>query len=104
MAKVCLNCGTQVQEDNVQFCPGCGQQLGVKGYKSGLLTAAKVFMIISCISMGWMIIPLFWLIPMTCKISNREKNNEKLSTGFKVCVLLFANVLSGIFLLCDNEA
>ena len=104
MAKVCLNCGTQVQEDNVQFCPSCGNQLGQKGYQSGLLTAAKVLMIISCVCIGWTIIPLAWLIPMTVKISKREKTSEKLSTGFKVCTLLFGSMLAGILLLCDSEA
>ena len=104
MAKVCLNCGTQVQDDNTQFCPGCGKQLGAKGHKSGLLTACKVLMILTCVAVGWTIIPLAWLIPMTCKISNREKKSEKLSTGFKVCTLLFANTLVGILLLCDSEA
>ena len=105
MAKVCLNCGTQVEDNNVNFCPSCGKELECpKGYKSGLLTVAKVFMIISCVVIGWTLIPLAWLIPMTCKISKRETSREKLSTGFKVCTLLFANTIAGILLLCDEEA
>ena len=104
MSKVCLNCGTQIPEDATQFCPSCGKKLGVNGYKSGLLTASKILMIISCVCIGWTLIPLAWLIPMTCKISGREKNSEKLSIGFKVCTLLFGNLISGILLLCDDEA
>lgn len=106
MVKVCLNCGTQTQDDNIQFCASCGKQFttGQGGYKSGLLTASKIFMILSCIATGWAIIPLAWLIPMTIKINNREKVNEKLSTGFKVCTLLFGNTIAGILLLCDGEA
>lgn len=104
MSKVCLNCGTQVDDNNTQFCPSCGKKLGFKGYKSGLLTASKVFMIITCVCSGWLLIPLIWLIPMTCKISNREKTDEKLGTGFKVCTLLFANIIAGILLFCDDEA
>ncbi len=105
MARVCLKCGAQVEDENVSFCPKCGNQLGVpKGYSSGSLTAAKILMIISCVAIGWTLIPLAWLIPMTIKISHRETSGEKLSTGFKVCVLLFGNMISGILLLCDNEA
>ena len=104
MARVCLNCGTQVEDANIQFCPGCGKPLGVQGHKSGLLTAAKVFMILSCIAIGWTLIPLAWLIPMTIKISNRETSGQPLGTGFKVCVLLFGNLIAGILLLCDGEA
>ena len=115
MAKVCLKCGTQIPDDNTTFCPNCGNQLGVpaeptpgmgptEGHKSGLVTAAKVLMILSCIATGWLLIPLAWLIPMTVKISHRETRPEKLSSGFKVCVLLFGNMLAGILLLCDNEA
>ena len=104
MARVCLNCGTQVEDSNIQFCPNCGAPFTKKGYDSGLLTAAKVFMIISCVCTGWLIIPLAWLIPMTCRVSRRQKDNEKLSTGFKICFLLFVNIVAGILLLCDDEA
>ena len=107
MSRICLNCGTQVEDNSIQFCPNCGRQLGVgvqNGHKSGLLTAAKVLMILSCVAIGWTLIPLAWLIPMTIKISNREKGGEKLSTGFKVCVILFGNMLAGILLLCDDQA
>lgn len=104
MSKVCLKCGNQVEDGNVQFCPSCGEAFEKKGCQSGLLTAAKIFMIITCVGTGWLIIPLAWLIPMTCRISKRQKDNEKLSTGFKICVLLFANIVAGILLLCDEEA
>lgn len=104
MARVCLNCGTQIEDSSIQFCPNCGSSLSKKGSQSGLLTAAKVFMIITCVCTGWLIIPLAWLIPMTCRISRRQRDNEKLTTGFKICVLLFANIVAGILLLCDSEA
>ena len=68
------------------------------------MTAAKILMIISCVSIGWTLIPLAWLIPMTIKNSNREKGGEKLSTGFKVCILIFGSMVAGILLLCDEEA
>lgn len=105
MSKVCLNCGTQIEKDETQFCPNCGKELGSpKKYDSGLLVAAKVLMILTCVGLGWTLIPLAWLIPMTCKIGKRQKGGEKLSTGFKVCTLIFGNLISGILLLCDSEA
>ncbi len=103
MSRICNNCGSQLNDDNSNFCRNCGNKLNSKTYNKDLLLVSKIFMIISCVSIGWTIIPLAWLIPMTIKISNREKNNTKLSTAFKVCTLLFGNTLSGILLLCDEE-
>lgn len=48
------------------------------------------------------LVSLFWLIPMTLHI-NSKKSTKQLSTGFKVCVLLFGNVISGIVLLCQEK-
>lgn len=87
---------------------------------------AKIFMILTCVgcvitafasfgansvngaaaAVGGLIgslIPLCWVIPMTIKIHNSLKNGEKLSTAFKVCTLIFANIVSGILLLCMKE-
>ena len=72
---------------------------------SGLATAAKVFMIIGTVVMGltlWLI-PLAWCIPMTVSYFKKIANGEPISTGFKVCTLLFVNVVSGILMLCDKE-
>lgn len=38
------------------------------------------------------------------KTLNRLKAGEKLTTGNKVCVLLFVNTIAGILLLCDKNA
>ncbi|PPE06813.1 hypothetical protein [Mesoplasma corruscae] len=62
-----------------------------------------VFMIITTILIGWLIIPLFWMIPMTV-VNNRiikqlEKGEEKSFIVFSICTLIFANVISGILLL-----
>lgn len=37
------------------------------------------------------------------KINQAVNSGYRLSTGFKVCVLLFNNIVSGICLLCDKE-
>ncbi len=66
--------------------------------------AAFILCLISTISMGFLLIPLAWCIPMTIKVYKAYKNDEKLSVGFDVCVLLFVSLIGGILLLCDNEA
>lgn len=104
MNRTCLKCGTVVEDPNTAYCPNCGNALGKQGYDSGLLSVAYVFMIISCVCIGWTLIPLAWLIPMTVKINRRRKTNEPLSVGFKICTLLFGSLISGILLLCDAEA
>lgn len=67
-------------------------------------TVAKVFMILSCIGAGISLIPLCWMIPMTVHYFNAVKEHRPVSVGFKVCTLLFVNIISGIVMLCDNEA
>ena len=63
----------------------------------------KIFMIIGCIATGWSVIPLLWNIPMTIHVFKNLKNDEPISTGFKICALLFVNLIAGILLLClDN--
>ena len=61
-------------------------------------TVAKVFIIISMICGFWLILPLvFGIIAL-----NKMKNNE-MTTGWKVIVLLFVNVISGVCLLLDKN-
>lgn len=62
-----------------------------------------VFSLIATISYAILLIPLAWMIPMTIKIYKAVKGEENLSTGFKVCVLIFNNLFSGIFLLADKD-
>ena len=71
--------------------------------ESGLSTAAKILMIIGTVVMGLYIIPLAWCIPMTISYCNKLKNNEPISTGFKICCLLFVSMIGGILMLCDKE-
>ncbi len=61
---------------------------------------AKILNIISMIFGFWMILPLIFGIIVNKKISN----GEPLTTGDKICTLLFVNMISGILLLCDKEA
>ena len=58
-------------------------------------TAAKVLIILSMIVGFWTILPLIF---GGIALSKMKKN--ELTTGWKVCVLLFVNVIAGILLLC----
>ena len=71
--------------------------------ESGLTTAAKILMIVGTVFMGFYLIPLAWCIPMTVIYFRKLKNNEPISTGFKVCCLLFVSLIGGILMLCDKE-
>lgn len=90
----------------------------IPNQKTGNIKTAFGFMILSIVAcvviglyyffFGFMfdaiseLISLFWLIPMALHI-NSKKSTKQLSTGFKVCVLLFGNVISGIILLCQEK-
>lgn len=104
--------------DEAAFCPHCGcavesapativvreaQNPVPKKQNDTLDTVIKIFMIIGCVSIGWAIIPLAWCIPMTVSVFNKLKSGEPITTGFKVCVLLFVNIVAGICLLVRDE-
>ena len=63
----------------------------------------KAFMIVGCVTFGWLIIPLFWCIPMTVKAFHSLDNGEPMTLGFKICSLLFVNMIAGICMLCIND-
>jgi len=119
--KFCSKCGKELQDDAV-VCVGCGclvnsnpqpnpqpnQQYGnyiLKKEKKygGLATAAKIFAILGCIGMGWMLLPLAWCLPITISFCNKVSKGEKVGVGLKVCMLLFVSLLGGIFALCMGE-
>lgn len=102
--KYCSKCGGQIADEAV-ICVNCGCAVEntTVAKNSGLKTAAKVFMILGTIIMGIYIIPLAWCLPMTISYCRKVKRGEPVSTGFKVCSLLFVSLLGGIFMLCDNE-
>lgn len=106
--KYCSQCGKELLDDAV-VCPNCGCQVGyVKSnttseVNSVLATVAKIFMIIGCISSGWAIIPLIWTVPMTIHYWKAIDNNERIGVGFKVCTLLFVNLIAGVLMLVDTD-
>lgn len=110
--KYCSNCGTQLQDD-ARFCPNCGAATGEaippvpaapqKEEASLVSLVALVFMILSCVAAGWLLIPLCWMIPMTVSYNRRRTNKEPVSTAFKICTLLFVNLIAGILMIVDDE-
>ncbi|MBR2441835.1 MAG: hypothetical protein IKB20_02055 [Clostridia bacterium] len=60
-------------------------------------------MIIATVVLGLYIIPLAWCLPMTISYCKKIKENRPISTSFKVCTLLFVNLIAGILMLCDKD-
>lgn len=40
---------------------------------------------------------------MTVSYWHAVEENRPVSTGFKVCTLIFVNIIAGILMLCDNK-
>lgn len=119
--KYCSNCGTQLS-DNAAFCSGCGSRIEQPAYQANyqpnyqpayvaqtpkkddtMSIVVKVFLILGCVAQGWAILPLAWCLPITITIFNRLRDNQPISTGLKICTLLFVNLIAGICLLCMND-
>ncbi len=112
--KYCTKCGHELLDEAV-ICPNCGCAVEGTNYSapaaapaapasgdSTLKMIAKIFMVIGCIATAFAIIPLFWTVPMTISYFNKVSRGEPVSTGFKVCALIFVNLIAGILMLCDN--
>ncbi len=106
--KFCSHCGKEVNPDAV-VCVHCGCSLkpnggsANSGLSDGMKTAIKIFMILGVISQAFLLIPLIWCIPMYMKVNKYLNGEEELSTGYKVCVLIFVNLIAGILLLMDGN-
>jgi hypothetical protein len=89
----------------------CGGQMWVGQYAQapsqmyadrGKLKAAFVLNLISTISIGWLLVPLAWMLPMTICSWRIYKGTKRNSTAFGVCTLLFVNQIGGILLLISD--
>ena len=131
--KYCSKCGNELFDEAVICpscgCPveGASQpnsSTQSPETKKTLRTVAKVFMLISLISSALALIAgiiclwfdrglavrgissgisLAWIIPMTVYYWKSVKENRPVSVGFKVCTLLFVNLVSGICMLVDKD-
>lgn len=110
--RYCPNCGAEVNE-NAVVCVRCGSGVyatpapmpvpAEPQKDTTLQTVIKVFMIIGCVTQGVMLLPLAWCIPLTVHVFKAFKENRPISTGMKIFILLFVNLVAGICLLCMNE-
>lgn len=112
--KYCRNCGSQIADEAV-ICVNCGCATGTApvypqyqpartDVSSILKLIAKIFMIVGCVAWAsCFLIPLCWTIPMTVHYWNAVKNNQPVSVGFKVCSLIFVNLIAGVLMLVDND-
>ena len=119
--KYCTNCGSPLAE-STKFCGNCGAPVegraeakatpvyerpyddnAARRRDDGLVTVAKVFLILGCIAVGWALIPLAWCIPMTVSLFRKLNSGEPIGIGLKVCTLLFVSRVAGILLLCMED-
>lgn len=107
--KYCVHCGAEIFDEAV-VCVKCGCKVEmekpavVQNHEDDTMsTVIKVFLILGCISQGWLLIPLAWCIPITVSIFNAMRNKHTISTGMKICALIFVNLVAGICLLCVND-
>ena len=109
----CSHCGASLNPGDT-FCPKCGARTsGTSHYATSVAradapnytactTVGFVFMVITTVFVGFAIFPLIWMIPMCVHINHCQANNAKMGLAFKICVLLFGNLISGILLLVDE--
>ena len=109
--KYCPDCGTQLA-DQAAFCTNCGHKLDAAPNRSiniappndeSLQIIVKIFLILGCIVLGWMILPLAWCLPITLTILGKLKRAEPISVGLKVASLLLVSPIAGIVLLLRDN-
>ncbi len=114
----CRYCGNRM-EDGDRYCPVCGAPAapedeprrdgvarGGESYgnsDSGIKTAVRILLVLTCIPAALLVFPLAWVLPMTFHYWSRSKAGEPVSTAFSVCTLLFVNLIAGVLMLVDAE-
>lgn len=108
--KFCSHCGKELHEEAV-ICVNCG--CNVEEKKAGVYQevkddtmsmVVKIFLIVGCVSQGWLLLPLAWCIPITVSVFGKLKNQQSIGTGLKICVLIFVNLIAGVCLLCMDDS
>lgn len=106
--KYCVYCGAEIHDEAV-VCVKCGRAVetpkkqAANDGNDALDIIIKIFLILGCVSQGWLILPLAWCLPITISIFKAMRENRPIGTGLKVCALLFVNMIGGICLLCKND-
>lgn len=68
-----------------------------------LRLVAFIFCIVSMASVGWFIVPLIWMIPMSVICWGIYKGTKPNTVAFGVCTLIFVNFVAGILLLVSKK-
>ena len=106
--KYCSKCGKEVEE-NATYCLGCGcavnEEAAPAEQTNVLKLLTKIFMIIGVVgtSVSTYALGLIWCLPMWKHWKKCVETGTPVSTGFKVCTLLFVSMPAGIMMLCDND-
>ena len=108
----CQHCGKEVHPEAV-ICVNCGCSLKplapapapapTKAKDDTMSVVVKIFMLVGTLSMGLWLLPLAWCIPMCVSVFKSIDAGRPISTGMKICTLLFVNTIAGICLLCMND-
>lgn len=64
---------------------------------------AFILSIISTVTLGWLLIPLIWMIPMSVICWGVYRGTKANTVAYGVCMLLFVNIISGILLLASKK-
>lgn len=70
---------------------------------SMLRLVAFIFAVLGTVSVGWLLIPLAWMIPMTVHAWGIYKGTKANTVAFGVCSLIFLNLVAGILLLVSKK-
>ncbi len=113
--KYCTYCGAEMIDEAV-LCVKCGRMVenapnpqqrfySQPSQPMDLSSITKIFLIIGMVIMAISTIgiALTWCLPMYNSYIRKTQNREPITTGFKVCILLFVSTIGGILMLCDKS-
>ena len=64
---------------------------------------AFILCLVATVGVGWLLIPLAWMIPMTIISYGIYKGTKKNTATFGVCTLIFVSLVGGILLLVAKK-
>jgi hypothetical protein len=64
---------------------------------------AFIFCLINTILLGWLLIPLTWMVPMTVIAWGIYKGTKKNTVAFGICTIFFLSLIGGILLLISKK-
>ncbi|MBO6280841.1 MAG: zinc-ribbon domain-containing protein [Bacilli bacterium] len=110
--KYCTKCGQELNDDAL-FCSRCGQKVEspvnevskkTSGYRDKtMLNIGFILCVVATVINGFAIIPLIWQVPLTVSLYRKINNNERISVGFKVVILIFVSLIGGVLLIVGDD-